>query len=56
LHFLQIATGSLYELQTQLVITKNLSFFSENELVSLEEKNVREIEQMMSSFIRKLST
>ena len=55
LHFLQIATGSLYEFQTQLVITKNLSFFSENELVSLEE-NVREIEQMMSSFIRKLST
>jgi len=55
LHFLQIATGSLYELQTQLVITKNLSFFSENELVSLEE-NVQEIEQMMSSFIRKLST
>jgi len=55
LRFLQIAIGSLYELQTQLVITKNLSFFSENELVSLEE-NVREIEQMMSSFIRKLST
>jgi len=28
LRFLQIATGSLYELQTQLVIAKNLSFFS----------------------------
>ena len=27
LRFLQIATGSLYELQTQLVIANNLSFF-----------------------------
>jgi len=53
--FLQIATGSLYELQTQLVIAKKLIIFSEHEFVSLEE-NAREIEQMMSSFIRKLST
>ena len=55
LRFLQIAIGSLYELQTQLVITKKLIIFSEHELVSLEE-NARKTEQMMSSFIRKLST
>ena len=35
--FLQIATGSLCELQTQLVIANNLSFFSEKEFDTLEE-------------------
>ena len=54
LRFLQIATGSLYELQTQLVIANNLSFFSEEAFISLEE-NAREIERMLSSFVRKLS-
>ena len=33
LRFLQIATGSLCELQTQLVIANNLSFFSEKNLI-----------------------
>ena len=37
LRFLQIATGSLCELQTQLVIANNLSFFSEKEFDTLEE-------------------
>ena len=54
LRFLQIAKGSLFELQTQLVIAKNLSFFAEEAFISLEE-DTREIERMMSSFIRKLS-
>jgi len=54
LRFFQIATGSLYELQTQLVIANNLSFFSEEAFISLEE-NAREIERMLSSFVRKLS-
>jgi len=36
LRFLQIATGSLCELQTQLVIANNLSFFSEKEFDTLE--------------------
>jgi len=37
LRFLQITTGSLCELQTQLVIANNLSFFSEKEFDTLEE-------------------
>ena len=37
LSFLQIATGSLCELQTQLVIANNLSFISEKEFDTLEE-------------------
>ena len=55
LRFLQIATGSLCELQTQLVIANNLSFFSEKEFDTLEE-NAWEIERMMSSFVRKLGS
>ncbi|MDO9543300.1 MAG: four helix bundle protein [Kiritimatiellia bacterium] len=52
--FLQIASGSLYELQTQLEISVNLEYFkkSENErLLTL----TGEIERMLSGLIRKLN-
>jgi len=51
--FLQIAMGSLFELQTQFEIAKNLNFMNQMEF---EEgyKNLREIEIMLSSFIKSI--
>ena len=52
--FLQIASGSLYELQTQVEISANLEYFQKSEsdrLIAL----TGEIERMLSSLIRKLN-
>ncbi len=54
LHFLRIATGSLYELQTQMEISMNLHYLSRDQFDKLYELS-REIERMLSSLIRKLS-
>jgi len=54
LHFLRIATGSLYELQTQMEISMNLHYLSRDKFDKLYELS-REIERMLSSLIRKLS-
>lgn len=54
LHFLRIATGSLYELQTQMEISMNLCYLNRAEFDKLYELS-REIERMLSSLIRKLS-
>jgi len=54
-HFLQIAIGSLFELQTQLEIAKNLGFISEVEYEK-HFSSTREIEAMLASLIRKLKT
>ena len=51
--FLQIASGSLYELQTQLEISANLEYLNKNEVENLYSLS-REIERMLSSLIRKL--
>ncbi len=53
LRFLNIAISSLFELQTQLIIGKNLSFLEENIFNSLYE-DTREIERMLSSYIKKI--
>tara|TARA_R110000868_G_scaffold1389_7_gene10708 strand:+ start:97 stop:411 length:315 start_codon:yes stop_codon:yes gene_type:complete len=53
LRFLNIALSSLYELQTQLEIAYNLMFFDENNFNKLYE-NTREIERMLTSFIKKI--
>ena len=53
LRFLQIAMGSLFEIQTQLEIARNLGFVPEDSFNELYE-NSREIERMLSSLIRKL--
>jgi four helix bundle protein len=53
-HFLRIATGSLYELQTQLEISMNLNYLDKDSFDKLYESS-REIERMLSSLIRKLS-
>lgn len=53
LRFLNIALSSLFELQTQLEIAYNLKFLKESNFNKLYE-NTREIERMLTSFIRKI--
>lgn len=53
LRFLSIATGSLFELQTQLEIGKNLELLQVSEYERLYEFT-REIERMLSSLMNKL--
>ncbi|MEO8253667.1 MAG: four helix bundle protein [Flavobacterium sp.] len=54
IHFLKIARGSLFELETQLIIAKELSFISElkfNELTQI----ITEESKMLNAFIKSLS-
>ena len=53
LHFLRIATGSLYEFQTQLEISMNLNYLKKECFDELYESS-REIERMLSSLTGKL--
>ena len=53
IRFLQIASGSLYEIQTQLQICRNLEYLSKDIFNEIYEQN-REIERMLNSLIRKL--
>lgn len=52
--FLQIARGSLFEMQTQLKIGVNLDFISEGDLKDIQNISV-EIEKMLNSLIKKLT-
>jgi len=54
LRFLKIAMGSLFELQTQILISKELEYIDPNEYCELE-GNMKEIERMTSSMIRKIN-
>jgi four helix bundle protein len=51
--FLQIALGSVYELQTQLRISQNLKFLPMESFIDMEDKT-KEIERMLTSLISKL--
>ncbi|OAN63447.1 four helix bundle protein [Balneola sp. EhC07] len=51
--FVNISMGSLFELQTQIEVAKNLEFISKEIFENLYDRS-REIERMMSSFIRTL--
>ncbi|WP_370628711.1 four helix bundle protein [Flavobacterium sp. SOK18b] len=53
LRFLNIAIGSLFELQTQIEIAKNIDYLNEDEFTTLYEDS-REIERMLVSFINKI--
>ena len=55
LRFLQISIGSLYELQTQLIIAQNLTFVPEAGFEAIYESS-REIERMVSSLISKVGS
>ena len=53
IRFLQIALGSLFELQTQLEIAANLGYLKKEEFAALYERT-REVERMLSVLIRRL--
>ncbi|MEZ4817019.1 MAG: four helix bundle protein [Flavobacteriaceae bacterium] len=53
--FLNISLSSLFELQTQLEISKNLTYLDSEKFDRLYE-NTREVERMLSSLIRKISS
>ena len=52
--FLRIATGSLYELQTQMEISSKLEYLKRADFDRLYESS-REVERMLSSLSRKLN-
>ncbi len=53
IRFLQIASGSLYEFQTQLEISFRLDYISEEKYVEINSLSI-EIEKMLSSLISKV--
>ena len=55
IRFLQIAMGSLYEIQTQLQISLNLKFISQINIDSIYEKS-RQIEIMLRLLIEKIKS
>ena len=52
--FLNIATGSLFELQTQIEIALNQDYINKN-IFDLLYEDSREVERLLSSLIRKLT-
>lgn len=52
--FLNIARGSLFEMQTQFQIAQNLNFVKKDDLFLINELSI-EIEKMLNSLINKLS-
>lgn len=55
LQFLKIARGSCAELETQLIISKNLNYLNTDEFDHLSKKS-EEIAKMLNSLITKLQT
>jgi four helix bundle protein len=54
IRFLNISMGSLFEVQTQIEIAHNLKYVNQKTFYELFEQS-REIERMMSSFIRSIT-
>jgi len=52
--YLNISMGSLFELQTQIEIAQNLDYFENDSGAKMYDMS-REIERMMSSFMRSLN-
>lgn len=55
LQFLKISRGSCAELETQLIISKNLSYLTLEDFEILNEKSI-EISKMLNAIISKLSS
>jgi four helix bundle protein len=55
IRFLNISMGSLFEVQTQIEIAHTLKYINSQTFDDLFEQS-REIERMMSSFLRSLNT
>ena len=54
IRFLNIARGSLYEMQTQLQVALNLDFIVEEDLNEINSLSV-EVEKMLNSLINKIA-
>lgn len=52
-HFLDVATGSSYELETQLIISKNLNYISTDNFTNLQEE-LTSIQKMLYTLIKTL--
>ncbi|MDX1586805.1 MAG: four helix bundle protein [Balneolaceae bacterium] len=52
--FLNIAKGSCYELETQLLISKNLGFMAEEKFLKIEEELVK-IEKMIYALVNRIN-
>ncbi|NRT15592.1 four helix bundle protein [Flavobacterium sp. 28A] len=53
IRFINIAVGSLFELQTQLEIAKNIYYLNNEDFNNLYEDS-REVERMLIAFLKKL--
>jgi len=54
LHFLKISIGSLFELETQLIIAKNQNFIKNDDLFDVIMNHIFEESKMINSYINKL--
>lgn len=54
-HFLEMAQGSAFEVETQMLIAKNLGYISEEQYNELFNK-ITAIERLINTFISKLRT
>ena len=54
LHFLRISRGSLFELETQIILAKDLNFISEESYNKII-KQITEESKMLNSYIKSLS-
>ena len=52
-HFLDIAYGSLYELQTQVIISHNIGIINSEDVNEIEEEII-EIQKMIYSYAQQL--
>lgn len=55
IHFLSISRGSLYELETQLFISKDLLFINENQLTTCLNK-IENLGKLINGFMRYYNT
>jgi four helix bundle protein len=51
---LGIATGSSFELETQMIIARNLEFINQNEF-EISEKKITEVQKMLHGFKKHIS-
>ena len=56
IHFVSISRGSLFELETQLLIAKKLNFIKNESLLSELMNQITEESKMMNSFLNKLES
>ncbi|HLT65245.1 MAG TPA: four helix bundle protein [Flavobacterium sp.] len=54
IHYLNIALGSSFELQTQLIISNKVGYLTEEHLITIETQII-ELQKMISGFINKLN-